>query len=445
MLKLVGYNLLLPIIFILYCPSFVIKLIRRGNVSRRFFERFGWYSRGQKELLRSLRQPVWVHAVSVGEVVAATTFIQRWRTRDPDLDFVLSASTTTGHATAAGKLPPEVPLIYCPLDFPWSVARVLRLLNPRLLVLFELEVWPNLVTLADRRAVPVALVNGRLSDKSARGYYRNRWFFRSLFARLSVICTQSQRDCQRFEQIVGSDVPLHVCSTMKFDQVPEQTESSFGSSDFQNLFGIDAPVLWAAASTHAGEEELVARSFQNLKKEHPELKLILVPRHHERTDEVEAVLRRNGLTYRLRKPKGSAESSAGDEYADVLLVNTTGELQQFLAACDIVFMGKSLAGNSGGHNIIEPALLGKPVIHGPRMDNFQLVTELFRESEAAYEVERDEDLEKAVHALVESPEMRTRLGRKARAVVDENRGAVDRTIDLLQPLIQQPNDDASEK
>jgi len=432
-MRLLLYNLLFPLAFVVYLPLFVWKLVRRGGFTHHFWERFGVYSPEQKTRLRGLERPVWVHAVSVGEVVAAASFIQRWRERQPGTPFVLSTTTTTGHATAGKKLPEDVRVIYCPLDFFFFVRRVLDLIQPRLLVIFEVELWPNLVWLTSKRRTPVVLANGRMSDRSARGYARHRWFFEPVFGQFSIFCMQSEADADRVRAVVGSTVPVYACNTVKFDQVPD-VGGVDAATVLDEFFGRGERLVWVAASTHAGEEGLVLDVFLNLQKEFPALKLVLVPRHHERTSEVEKSLSTRAVRYRLLRPEASAEG--GCETVDCLLVNTTGELMKFCAVADVVFVGKSLAGNEGGHNIIEPAIFGKAILHGSAMQNFRLVVDIFREAHAAVQVESDDGLEPAVRGLLADPSQRRELGERARGVVDASRGAIDRTIDLLLALLQ---------
>ena len=435
-MKLLLYNLLFPIAFLLYLPAFIVKLVRRGGFAHHFWERFALYSREQRRALQGAGGPVWVHAVSVGEVVAATGFIRCWQERDPGLRFVLSTTTATGYATARKKLSGDADtvLIYYPVDFYFPVARALRLIKPRMLVIFEVEYWPNLVYMAARQGIPVALVNGRMSDRSAAGYAKHRWFFADLFAKFAMMCVQSEADAERVTRVVGDAVPVHVCNTMKFDQVPD-TDAAGDEKQrlLGTVFGAGERTVWTAGSTHAGEEELVADVFAALKDADPTLKLVLVPRHHERTPEAEAALTKRGLSYRLlRPPEGVPPPS---EAVDVLLVNTTGELMDFYSLSDVVFVGKSLAGNEGGHNIIEPAIFGKPILHGAHMENFRFVAGIFHEHEAAIELEDDASLEPALRRLLQDDALRRDLGARARRVVDQYRGAIDRTIDLLETAL----------
>lgn len=422
------YNLVFPIAFLVYLPFYLARLVRRGGLDRRFLERFGIFEVDQKQKLRALTKPVWIHAVSVGEVVAATGFIARWRERSPGCRFVLSTTTTTGHALAVSKTPPDIPVIYCPIDCWLTVRRVLKLVAPRQLIIFEVEYWPNLITQVARRGAGVALVNGRMSDRSSAGYARHRWFFGKLFGHFSVFCMQSEGDAERVRNVIGDSVPVHACGTMKFDQVPWAEESD-KSALMAEVFGHGERLVWTAGSTHADEEALVADVFLALKTTHPGLKLILVPRHHERTPEVEKILRERGLSYRLLK--GSPGETGGRREVDVLLVNTTGELMGFYGVSDIVYVGKSLAGCSGGHNIIEPAIFGKPIVHGAGMQNFRLVVEQFREAGAAIEVSSDEGLLPALEELCDSESRRKELSEKSRKVVLSCRGAMDRTLDLI--------------
>ncbi|NOY82611.1 MAG: 3-deoxy-D-manno-octulosonic acid transferase [Kiritimatiellaeota bacterium] len=438
-MKLLLYNLLFPFAFLAYLPVSAWKMFRRGGYARHFWERFALYSREQRARIAALgSSPIWVHAVSVGEVVAALSFIRRWQERTPDLVFVLSTTTSTGYATAVKKAPPKVVVLYAPLDCFFAVRRAFRAIRPRMLVIFEVEFWPNLITAAARRGVPTVLANGRLSDRSARGYARHKWFFGDLFRHFALFCVQTDEDAARLGRVVGDAVPVHVCNTMKFDQVPD-IEGENRTDLLDEVFGRGLRIVWTAGSTHAGEEEWVVRAFTELKSEFAALKLVLVPRHHERTNEVRKVLDAAGASYRLLVPPSNESPAPREPAVDVLVVNTTGELMHFYAASDLVFVGKSLAGNHGGHNIIEPAIFGKPILHGPNMENFRAVAAIFRDNAAAIEVPDSFDgFRDVLNRLLRNPQQRQELGRKAREVVEKHRGAIDRTIDILAPLLRKP-------
>ena len=216
----VIYNLLFPVVFVCMLPKFIARMLKRGGYGQHFEQRIGHFGRQTKARLREHRR-IWVHAVSVGEVVAACTFIRRWQERHPGVDVVLSTTTTTGHATARRKLPESTALIYCPLDFFIPVRRALAVVDPAMLVIFEVEIWPNLIAMSARRGCPVVMANGRVSDRSAAGYARHRWFFAPLLRRFSAICVQTEEDAERIRRVAGDTAPVQVCNTMKFDQVPD--------------------------------------------------------------------------------------------------------------------------------------------------------------------------------------------------------------------------------
>lgn len=432
---LLIYNLIFPLIFLCYLPFYMVHLRRRGGLTADYWQRFGFFSKERAAALKARNNAVWIHAVSVGETVAALTFIRRWRERRPQEAMVFSCGTSTAFATAAKKLPPGVELIYCPMDFFWAVRRALTLVRPRILVIFEVEIWPNLILMAKKRGVKIVLVNGRMSDKSSQGYARWRGIFQPIFNAFDALCVQTPADAERVARVLGQDRRIHVCDTMKFDQVPDVANSDLRPL-LEQCFGNGERVVFTAGSTHSGEEALVCDAYLALRQHFPQLKLILVPRHHERSGEVEELLRAKQLSWRLLVPP--AGSAPGGAPVDVLVVNTTGELMNFYGASDIAYVGKSLAGQTGGHNIIEPAIFGKAILHGAHMENFRAVALLFQENHAAIEVARDEDFAPALRGLLESPAARQALGQAARQLVDRYRGAIDRTLDQIDAACPPP-------
>ncbi len=446
MLQSFFYNILFCIAFVLYLPFFVIKLCKRGVGVTDFGERFGIFSHEKRGLLFESRQPVLVHAVSVGEVVVAINFIQRWLARDPALCFVLSVTTTTGHAMALKKLPERTHLIYSPLDFLWSVRSTLSCVNPKLLVIFEVEIWPNLIRQTKKRGCQLALVNCRMSKSSSKGYARFKWFFKPLFDSFSLICAQSRTDIDRLEQITGTRKRMLLCNTMKFDQqAPVVATNTTRQHYVDQVFG-PYSLIFSAASTHPGEEEIILNVFLKLKKSYPDLKVILTPRHSERSGEVAKIIENYGVSYTLLIPPGhkfrtsrqaaqlSFKTHEPKRDVDLLLINTTGELLDFLAVSHIVYVGKSLGKNHGGHNIIEPALLAKAVVHGNHMENFQYVVDAFQEEKAALQVSSESQLYDVLYRLVEDESYRKDISIRAYGVVEKYRGATDKTIDALQQI-----------
>jgi len=425
------YNLFFPILFLLYLPYYLVHICKRGGLSSDYWERFGFFSSAKKARLRKAEDAIWIHAVSVGETVAAVSFVKAWLQRHPGDNIVFSCGTATGFNTAAQKMPPQVIRIYCPIDFYCATRRALSLIKPKMLLIFEVEIWPNLLLQAAKRGVKVALVNGRMSDRSSRGYARWRYIFRPLLHAFNSICLQTAEDAERVRKIIGDDPRIEVCGTMKFDQIPD-CDSADKEQELDACFGKGERLLFTAGSTHAGEEELICAAYRQLKTEFPSLKMVLVPRHQERAAAVENVLRQNQLSWKLLRPSDGQKQSA--EPVDVLLVNTTGELMNFYAVSDVAFVGKSLAGQTGGHNIIEPAIFGKPIMHGSHMENFRAVAEIFQKHQAAIEISTDEMLLPALRELLAQPEKRRQLGHSARQVVDQYRGSIARTLDNLDQL-----------
>lgn len=438
---LLFYSVIFPLLFVLYIPFYLVKLRKRGNFRKGFWERFGVFSGEKKEILKSMQNPIWIHAVSVGETIAAVNFIGEWCKQDPTIRFVLSTTTSTGQQIARTYSSNRILPIYFPLDFYPCVQRALRVISPRLLIIFEVEVWPNLIVLAEREGIKLSLVNCRMSDKSLAGYLKFRWFFESIFNRFSMICTQSKIDATRIKSIVGSDSKIRVCNTMKFDQ--SFKNKSRNVSDLISLaFRKSSPQILAAASTHPGEELVIARILKKLFQEIPDLYTILIPRHVERTPDIENILTRESLNYVLlsdlreyqEKKEGRGPAVPVDEDTRILLINSTGEMMDFLAVSDIVFMGNSLAGNKGGHNIIEPAILGKPIIFGSGMENFRVVVEKFKENNACIQIDNESFFENEIRKLLNNPKELERLGRSSLKTVEKNRGAIKKTISLLQKL-----------
>ena len=419
------YNILLPIAFICYLPFYLVHIFKRGGLTKEYWQRFGFWCKDVKDELASKKRKVWIHAVSVGESVAAVTFIKAWQKRHPEDWIVFTCGTATAFGTMRAKKLQGVTIMYCPVDFWWAVRRALSIISPHTLVIFEVEIWPNMILQAAKRGIKVCLVNGRMSDRSSRGYARWKAIFKPILDAFSVLCVQTEEDAARIKRVMGESPKIHVCDTMKFDQVPDVGTNDV-SAVLSSCFGAEKHLVFVAGSTHPGEETMICASFKDLKPEFPQLKLVLVPRHCERAAEVEQVLKEFGLTWKRLKDGDDATDER-----DVLLVNTTGELMNYYGAADVAYVGKSMAGQTGGHNIIEPAIFGKAIIHGTHLENFRAVMAIFQERSASLMVEKEEDFTAALRKLLADEDERTKLGRNARATVDRYRGAVERTINAI--------------
>ena len=417
------YNCLMPVVFLFYLPRLIIKYRSRGGWKDTYGERFARFGKRVAELME-FRGAIWIHAVSVGETMVALSMIRRYQERFPGRRFVLSTTTTTGQDVARSKVPENTAVIFCPLDFPGMVKRTLNLIRPSELVIFETEIWPNLIVLAKKRGIPVTLVNARLSDKSARGYRRLRGFFAPLLRQFDLIMAQSESDAERFKMVAPQ---ANVCNggNLKFDQkLPE-----LDSENIVRPYVGEGPVI-LAGSTHPGEEELIVRCFKELKSETPDLKLVIIPRHAERGKDIAAMLQNEKCSFFCRSSKGFPE-----EKVDVLLADTTGEMLNFMKDADIVIMGKSFAGHDEGHNLIEPALLAKPVVTGHELRNFRFLLKVMRDANAVVTAD-DDSLTGVLASLLRDPAERNRLGETAQKVIGANGGAVDRAVDAVENALK---------
>lgn len=388
-------------------------------------QRFGCYA---PEILEKTRKQsrIWVHGVSVGEVFVALKLIDQLRQQDPEQSFILSVTTSTGHAIACQRLSEQDVLVYFPVDLPWIMGRVLNRLNPCRLILVEGEFWPNLIRLCSKRGLPVSLVNGRMSDSSFRGYRRVRWLTRKVLAKMNPICMQGKQDRERMLVLGAPSQQTYALGSAKFDVAdPQQVDPGPALKALRHA-GIPAEArVLVGGSTWPGEEEILIEIYQDLRRDIPELALVLVPRHVERSHEVANLLEQAGLAYVRRSTLSGVQTEP-----KTLLVDTTGELMAFYAAASVVFVGKSLC-ETGGQNPLEPASLGKPVVVGPHMENFPGVMEQLLHDRAVLQVFNRQGLMSALSDLLCNPEQARDLGRRAQACVAAQRGVLDRSLHLM--------------
>lgn len=424
---LLIYRIFFPLIFLFFLPGLIVKLIRRGGWKKTYMERFGFFSAERKNELKNWQNAIWVHAVSVGETNVALTLLNEWNKVNPGHKFILSTTTTTGQEIARNKAPENVKVIFCPIDSTIAVCRTLNLLRPSALVILETELWPNLVLTAKKRGIPLVLVNSRISDKSFGGYRRFRSFFAPILNAFDRICAQTETDRERLEIIsetLREKQIVEVCGNIKFDQ---KTPSGNGF-DFESVFGRKALVI-LSCSTHNPEEALHLDAYCKIHQEYPETALAIVPRHAERGGDLEKLILSHGLTC-FRRSNGQ-----GTEHPDVLLADTTGELPGFIKGADLILMGKTMAGNDEGQNIIEPAIMGKAIICGPKLKNFRQAQDLLFKENAVRHLNNDGELENAMRSLVANAEERSALGERARIAMAKSSGALQRNIRQLEMII----------
>lgn len=421
------YNLAFPVVLLVLLPGFLVRMLKRGKYRHKFWQRFGIYSPRVLEKLND-GDRIWVHAVSVGEVMIAMKLIQAMREEDPSASFVLSTTTSTGFKLAARAKCPWLEPIYNPLDFYFTARRALRAIHPRMLILVEAEVWPNIVCEARAAGAKVVLVNARLSARSERRFKAVRWITAPVFNQLDMLCLQEPDDIERWAALGIDRNRLTVTGSIKFDG---QASDRRATRDFRPVLrslGVQdqAPVL-LGGSTFDGEESVLAGVYVELRKKFPDLFLILVPRHFERAAGVASQLEKAGLKVALRT------QAAPSEYPDVLLVDTTGELRDWYACATAVFMGKSLCAK-GGQNPAEPVAAGVPVIFGPNMQNFSTLSSQFLRHQGAVEVADAESLRVAVDRLLLDPGLRATMAANARKCLEVHQGATARTTATIKGI-----------
>ena len=417
---------LYTLLFHLGLPLVALRLFLRGRKApayrQRIAERFAF---GLPPL-----QPggIWVHAVSVGESIAAAPMIRALLERYPQLPITVTCMTPTGSerikAMFAGE--PRIQHCYLPYDLPWAAARFLDRAKPRLAVIMETELWPNHIHQCAKRGIPVALANARLSERSARGYARFAGLTRPMLAEMSLFAVQTEAEAERFRQLGARPECVQVTGSIKFDlKIDEQLLPR--AQALREQWGAGQRPVWIAASTHDGEDALILDAHRQLLEVHADALLILVPRHPERFDAVYGLCREQFAT--VRRSSGASV----DGQTRVLLGDTMGELLFLYALADIAFVGGSLV-PTGGHNPLEPAALALPVIMGPHVFNFLEISAMLREAGALQDVDDAEGLAAAVRRLVELPQDARKMGEAGVAVMRANQGALQRLLDGLGAL-----------
>lgn len=423
------YRILFPLAFLVLLPPYLVRMVRRGNFRRDFGQRLARY---RPELLeRFSRGPwIWVHAVSVGELLIALKLLAELHRRRPDWQFVVSSTTSTAHAMALARQESWWVPVYTPVDLAGIARRALRAVRPRAIILTEGEMWPNFVWTASGAGCPVALVNARVSPRSEGRYRKFAALVRPVARHLEAVGLQEQVHASLWSHLGVPQDRLHLTGSVKYD--PEtQTSDTRDFRPVLDAFGFDrsAPVL-LAGSTHEGEEELLAEALTLIRRDIPHTRLIIAPRHVERTASIVARLREAG--HHVARRSGSPEESAPPP--DILLLDTTGELRDWYQLADVVFIGKSLRGH-GGQNPVEAILAAKPVLFGPHMENFAHLRDALRACGGALEVRDAESLAGATMRLLGEPGFRQHTTNAALTALAPHRGATARTADMVERLV----------
>jgi len=406
-----------------YVPLGLFNVLFRGKSYERYKHRFGLFEKKQKERL-SRGGYIWFHAVSVGESLAAVPLIERFL--EEGFSVLVSNVTSSGNEIISKKFQKRVEYIYIPFDFEPVISSTIDLIKPVCIVIIETEIWPSLLREAKKRKIPVVMVNGRISLRSFPRYSRFKIVFSEVLSYFSALSMQSQKDLDLVLKIGVNLSQAKNLGNIKFD-MPCVTEDTLNLKKIRRRFSIpdDARVI-CFGSTHQGEEGYAIELFLRLKKEFPNIFLILVPRHPDRASSVCSMLTKAGCSVQLR-----SEIDV-NKIADVLLIDTIGELLLAYSISEAAFVGGSFV-PVGGHNILEPASLGKPVIFGPYMDNFSLSRELILDCSGGIEVDSSDELFSAFYKLLKEPS--SKMGKAAQEMVEKNKGAVEKNVNLIKSLL----------
>lgn len=417
---------LYTLLFYVATPLVLARLYWRSRKNpayrARILERFGYY-----RMPSAQRSSVWVHAVSVGEAESAVPLVRSLLQLRPGLSVVFTTTTPTGSTRVLATLGDRVQHCYLPYDLPGSVKRFIEHFRPAIAVILETELWPNLFAACASHGIPLFIVNGRLSARSATGYRRVEGIMGATLSHVTTIAAQTDEDADRFVAIGAARPKVFTAGNIKFDLDIPENFSAQGRRDRRHLFG-NRPVL-IAASTHEGEEQQLLTVYTALLAQFPNLTLILVPRHPERFAAVASLCRRQGYTVVLRTEQ---RSCCSDRH--IFLLDTMGELRRFYAAADIAFVGGSLV-PVGGHNVLEPAALGLPVLFGPHVQNFREICAALKAAGGALACDTLEDVEHHCRCLLASDKQRESMGAAGRCFVAANRGALARIVSLLQDYL----------
>jgi 3-deoxy-D-manno-octulosonic-acid transferase len=417
------YSLGLSVFLAGAMPGILWQAILRGKYRRNLGERVG-----SVRPWNTPAAPVWLHAVSVGEAMAAAPLAKEHAVRHPEIPLLVSTVTETGRSVAEQRLP-AARIVFFPLDFGWAVRRALDRLRPRLVLLTETELWPNFLAACAGRGIPVVVINGRISPRSFPRYRLVRRWFGHVLSNVRLFCMQTSQDAERIRLLGAPPDRVRVVGNLKYDLPTLGLAPDVTGVRARLALPLERQRI-VAGSTHRGEEELILEAFGALGRSRRDLCLLLAPRHPERLEEVERLLKRAGLTW-VRRSQLPAKPLDG---TSVILLDTMGELALLYAAAAVVFIGGSLVPH-GGQNMLEPAAVGRPVLHGPHMGNFAEMRDLFGSAGAAIQVEDGTGLREKLAALLDDPALADRMGKAGREIVEMHRGATRRTADLVDGLL----------
>jgi 3-deoxy-D-manno-octulosonic-acid transferase len=427
------YSLLFSLGVILTAPYYLWRL--RGKIisGASWRERFGFLP---APFQQDQQSAIWVHAVSVGETLAAAGLVRALRERCPERKIFLSHVTPAGREAGESRIQGVAGRFFLPLDWTFAVRRAMDRIRPSLLLIVETELWPNLTRAARAAGARVVVVNARLSDRSYPRYSLVRSFMRRVLENVDGVCAQSPRDAKRYLSLGTRPERVHVTGNLKFDVSPPQSGKLSMLLESALALAQRGPIL-VAASTMPGEESLLLPAWKEIQRSAPRALLILAPRHPARFEGVSQLLTRSGLGFVRRTELGMDQERMASRLTgpEVLLLDSIGELAGIFGVAGVVFMGGSLV-PTGGHNLLEPAFWSKPILFGPHMENFRDMAELFLRARAAVQIRNHEELGRSAIELIENPDRRRQLGEAAKSLLKQESGATERILDHLKDWLQ---------
>lgn len=426
------YNTLMIIVAVIGLPFFAFRFLRERLFRERLRHNLGFFS---PETLAKVegRRPVWFQAASVGEVVAASSIIKEFKRQLPDIPVLISSGTASGYEMAQRILPEADAVIFYPPDLPWLPDRIVELIRPRAYVPVETELWPNFIRAARHRSIPVVMVNGRIGERSLEHYRQLRRMFTKMLDTVARFCMQSTIDAQYIIRLGADPHQVVVTGNTKYDQNYSSVTDAEKMAFLSELGFTGAGPIIVAGSTHRGEEEILLEVLQDVRVRLPDAKLLVAPRDIPRSDGIVELFRRRGFTTELRSKMSTVSDPAG---VNVVVLDTIGELGRLYNLADLVFVGGSLVPH-GGHNILEPAAHGKPIVVGPHMFNFKDTYALFSGRCACMTVLDGRELSQRILEILTDRPLAKRMGQEAAAIVLENQGAAARTVKNLKQILSE--------
>jgi len=415
------YSLLILFFAVVFSPVILIAFILKPKFRAGFWQKIGFYSN------LNGKNTIWIHAVSVGEVNAVESFIKRLRLEYPDSNIVLTTVTRTGQNVAKNKLSKVVNSItYFPYDFNFSVNAALKAIDPKIVIIAETEIWPNFSHAVKKAGIPLILVNGRISPNSCKNYKKFRYLFKKFLSNYILLLMQTEEDRKRIIDIGADPDKTLVMGNLKFENTSLLTFDEI--ENLKNSFKKENRKILIAGSTHNGEDELILNTYKKLKQHFSDLKLIVAPRHPERNEQVLKLIKDTGFSYGLRSKKNNFDE------ADIIMLDTMGELGKLYSVCDLAFIGGSFS-NTGGHNPLEPAVYGVPVISGPTVFNFKDIYNYMLVLNGAVIVKNESELYEIIYDLLNNTYKYQDMSEACINIFEANKGSLDYSISKIKEYL----------